>query len=1676
MMCMVEMGSVAPVAMAETENLAKEDGNLVRVKFLCSFGGSILPRPSDGKLRYAGGDTRIVSVARGVNYRELMAKLRELYEEETLSLKYQQPDDDLDALVSVLSDEDVCNMMDEYDRLEVGDGVCSRLRLFLFAAGDQQQQNLMSNGGSDDRDAEQRYVQALNSVVEISRQQSENNNNSIYNNNNHDNINSSSNNSSVVGNGSEAGIAQHVSMALPVSLMKPFLKGGGSAASSPPSSPSHHHPHHHKQVSASDQYYQRQISHQHHLYAHNSNLVQQEQFCDIQGQSHQYMSYSDVQGQEYVPTGQSEFNRGQSELNRHNQYGNHPHIPWRDTFQNIQGSDLPLKVQPEVSSRPHHHLHHHHHHESELHQEVAAVPGVEIPSKGKIDVDAHHLHSSHRVPSYHEIPGASVVEFPLQGQSEVDSYHQHLPSPHELQQNMGVEVPFKFQPEGGSRQQHFPLLQSDAGSHLQRVLTNSTPTWREISGLPGVEYPQKGQSNIGSGIHSGFVNGREYKQSLADTYVTHIESHGNSQQSEQLHVNVQSEVAVSAFSRGMVDGRLHNIQSHQCDLHCPTCSWQHEMPLTYHQAAQNSSDEIHHDQEHNSKDHLCEFAWSNSGQKGSFVHLMGKQLEQFQHIQNDNLVQKGTFVHPMGRQSEKFQHMQNNTLMQKGTFVHPVGRQSEQFQHIQNDNKLPQGAFNTCEYVYRDHHALIHSNLLQNNAFLHSMAGQVEHQLSQNDIEIEGSWNASYYASGPQISHDFGCTSHSANILDFHLASTPAVHEVNSSNNHERYLQNQYNVQVPWACDEYANQVNYVGNQLRGNLAPLNSHPSSNILGENHVTWPCQPHFAEEDDRFEAPNPSHLQKTFEGNSPSQRQYALVQSRQNISEVLVPHSYSEQSLPYSDQYGKDEISYQNVKDYGQYCPVIVVSEDLSLQVLNVGRDQSMLSAQKPDQLITFQDGKEKAKDRVLHGMNDQVEILIDGQANGAHSQGESMQNSFEQNNLWGHYHGLHPDDVYHIKEVDNFLEHASSDHYETRIHQLLPAEFGAGHGKFVDVNGKECIFEETKAFELENTSHSKLKPTMIESHLDDTFGIHLQANNGQGIGLVIGGEDESADSVLGKRYEQDIERPEDDYILRGMNTLNVSNFPDSNSKLSDVFEKNTIISDSNSNHFMGSHFTRKIEDLKFLTIEPVKGQTSYQSEIGITCVSDAFATENNQILSSSAFSHAITSVVALVSDQPTVSRSSVNFPPASSSSPQRSNEVACTTLPIYDQSPANSTNVALPENLWSETEKGRKPSEFDKNAILENKGMMPITEKMAVEHNSAVPEVPKQDQDVDNRMHENHLKSNTNVICWSTSRPMDSTLHGPSIPCSSVVSASQILGKRHSAGDEKEVVTGMAYKEVKDEDVFPTSDMEENIPQQEVTENNSLELIEGAHSGSVDKARKASAEAEAQALAKGLQMIRNVDLEEIRELGSGTYGTVYHGKWKGSDVAIKRIKASCFEGRPSEQERLIADFWKEASILGNLHHPNVISFYGVVRDGPGATLATVTEFMVNGSLKQVLRKKDRTIDRRKRLILAMDASFGMEYLHEKNVVHFDLKCENLLVNMRDPHRPVCKIGDMGLSKVKHQTLVSGGVRGTLPWMAPELLSGRSGVSDKIDVYSFGIVMWELLTGDEPYANMHCGSII
>eukprot|EP00262_Sarcandra_glabra_P007127 TRINITY_DN1970_c0_g2_i1.p1 TRINITY_DN1970_c0_g2~~TRINITY_DN1970_c0_g2_i1.p1 ORF type:complete len:144 (-),score=9.30 TRINITY_DN1970_c0_g2_i1:202-633(-) len=85
------------------------------LKFRCSYAGKILPRYSDAKLRYVGGQTRILSVNRFITFSELSSKLRDLCGFTAITLKCQLPNEDLDALVSVKSDEDLANIIDEYD-------------------------------------------------------------------------------------------------------------------------------------------------------------------------------------------------------------------------------------------------------------------------------------------------------------------------------------------------------------------------------------------------------------------------------------------------------------------------------------------------------------------------------------------------------------------------------------------------------------------------------------------------------------------------------------------------------------------------------------------------------------------------------------------------------------------------------------------------------------------------------------------------------------------------------------------------------------------------------------------------------------------------------------------------------------------------------------------------------------------------------------------------------------------------------------------------------------------------------------------------------------------------------------------------------------------------------------------------------------------------------------------------------------------------------------------------------------------------------------------------------------------------------------------------------------------------------------------------------------------------
>ncbi|OMO79446.1 hypothetical protein CCACVL1_13675 [Corchorus capsularis] len=168
-----------------------------------------------------------------------------------------------------------------------------------------------------------------------------------------------------------------------------------------------------------------------------------------------------------------------------------------------------------------------------------------------------------------------------------------------------------------------------------------------------------------------------------------------------------------------------------------------------------------------------------------------------------------------------------------------------------------------------------------------------------------------------------------------------------------------------------------------------------------------------------------------------------------------------------------------------------------------------------------------------------------------------------------------------------------------------------------------------------------------------------------------------------------------------------------------------------------------------------------------------------------------------------------------------------------------------------------------------------------------------------------------------------------------------------------------------------------------------------------------------------------------------------------------------------KESTLQDYKKEIDIMRKLRHPNVLLFMGAVYSQE--RLAIVTEFLPRGSLFKTLHKNNQALDLRKRVKMALDVARGMNYLHRRNppIVHRDLKTSNLLV---DKNWNV-KVGDFGLSRFKNGTfLTTKSGRGTPQWMAPEVLRNEPS-NEKSDVFSFGVILWELMTVSVPWNNLN-----
>jgi serine/threonine protein kinase len=209
-----------------------------------------------------------------------------------------------------------------------------------------------------------------------------------------------------------------------------------------------------------------------------------------------------------------------------------------------------------------------------------------------------------------------------------------------------------------------------------------------------------------------------------------------------------------------------------------------------------------------------------------------------------------------------------------------------------------------------------------------------------------------------------------------------------------------------------------------------------------------------------------------------------------------------------------------------------------------------------------------------------------------------------------------------------------------------------------------------------------------------------------------------------------------------------------------------------------------------------------------------------------------------------------------------------------------------------------------------------------------------------------------------------------------------------------------------------------------------------------------------------QSFHGMEIQEL--LGKGGMGVVYKARQPALDrlVALK-ILPQKFANDPDFQSRFI----REAKALGSLNHPNIVAVYDFGAEG--GLFFFAMEFVDGTNLRQILRDKKLTAGQALKLVPQLcDA---LEYAHEEGVVHRDIKPENILLDRKGR----VKIADFGLAKLVGADVAQQGmltmtnmVMGTPHYMAPEQVENPKGVDHRADIYSIGVVFYEMLTGELP----------
>ncbi|XP_057726156.1 chitin elicitor receptor kinase 1-like isoform X1 [Arachis stenosperma] len=190
----------------------------------------------------------------------------------------------------------------------------------------------------------------------------------------------------------------------------------------------------------------------------------------------------------------------------------------------------------------------------------------------------------------------------------------------------------------------------------------------------------------------------------------------------------------------------------------------------------------------------------------------------------------------------------------------------------------------------------------------------------------------------------------------------------------------------------------------------------------------------------------------------------------------------------------------------------------------------------------------------------------------------------------------------------------------------------------------------------------------------------------------------------------------------------------------------------------------------------------------------------------------------------------------------------------------------------------------------------------------------------------------------------------------------------------------------------------------------------------------------------------------KKIGQGGFGEVYYGELNGERAAIKKMDMKASK-----------EFLAELKVLTRVHHLNLVRLIGYCVEG---SLFLVYEYIENGNLSQHLRNSDsEPLPWSTRVQIALDSARGLEYIHEHTMpvyIHRDVKSENILLdrNFRG------KVADFGLTKlidVGNSSAPTANMAGTFGYMPPEYVYGS--VSPKIDVYAFGVVLYELISAKE-----------